>query len=400
MKRQLLAFLFFVSSFNVFAQTPIVYFNFVTHNEETFQWNVPNFYSANRTKLISLSNYFNLKGITWNMQSDWVYLNNVIMQDSTFFPSTGNKNILRWMHEDKGIEMDPHAHESQYIYPDVVHLMDSIGLPESKVIGGTIYNDSNGVNIWTNLVDGQYGIIYPNQYWKPDYMMGGGTPNHVDDLKYFGIWNPQSPTTYLTHDTSTHIRHLGVGCTIKIWDTSTVAEVVAQINDVVDKVQSGQYPSNGFYLQTIFFEQASLNDLAFYNRVIEIADSAYALVASGVAQWKTFTQVTTEWETTYNAQLFQWECGEIVSGVETVTADNIIVYPNPVSEKLTIAGNPLNGDIEIEIFDLVGRRLHSSKIKSFANQITIDVNQLPSGIYFYQIVSEFNRTVTGKFVKE
>jgi len=231
-------------------------------------------------------------------------------------------------------------------------------------------------------------------------MMGGGTPNHVDDLKYFGIWNPQSPSAYLTHDTSTHIRHLGVGCTIKIWDTSTVAQVVAQINDVVDKVQSGQYPSNGFYLQTIFFEQASLNDLAFYNRVIEIADSANAIVASGVAQWKTFTQVTTEWETTYNAQLFQWECGEIVSGLESVTADNIIVYPNPVSENLMIAGNQLNGDIEIEIFDLVGRRLQNSKIKSSANQITIDVKQLHTGIYFYCLTSDINKTATGKFVKE
>jgi len=400
MKKNLLTFLFFVSSFNVFAQAPIVYFDFVTHNEETFQWNVPNFYSANRTKLVSLSNYFHTNGITWNMQSDWVYLNNVIMQDTTFFPITGNKNILRWMHEDKGIEMDPHAHESQYIYPDVVHLMDSIGLPESKVIGGTIYNDSNGVNIWTNLVNGQYGIIYPNQFWKPDYMMGGGTPNHVDDIKYFGIWNPQSPSAYLTHDTATHIRHLGVGCTIKIWDTSTVAEVVAQINDVVDKVQSGQYPSNGFYLQSIFFEQASLNDLAFYNRVIEIADSANAIVASGVAQWKTFTQVTTEWETAYNAQMFQWECGEIVSDIESVTADNFMVFPNPVSEELKISCSPLKGNSEFAIFDLVGRRIATTKIETGVNQINIDVKQLHTGIYFYCLTSDINKTATGKFVKE
>ncbi len=236
------------------AQTK-VYFDFVTHNEETGQWNGTPFYTANRAKIIQLASYFQLKGITWNMQSDRVYLTNVITQETpTLKAATNNKNILRWMYEDKGVEMDPHAHESLYIYPDVVKLMDSIGLPESKLMGGSIYNDSNGMNIWTNLVNGQYGVVFPNKFWKPDYMMGGGTPNHVADLKYYGIWNPQSPTSFLVHDTATRLRQLGVGCQLKIFDTSTVANVVAQLKDLVNKVQTGAYPASGFYLQSIFFE--------------------------------------------------------------------------------------------------------------------------------------------------
>ena len=398
MKKILLALLLNMLVLQGFSQS-LVYFDFVTHNEETSQWAVVNYYSANRTKLITLSNYFQANGITWNMQSDWRYLNSVLMNDTAFFSSTNNKNILRWMHEDKGVEMDPHAHESVYIYPDVVKLMDSLQLPESKLMGGTIYNDSNGVNIWTNLVNGQNGIIYPNKFWKPDYMMGGGTPNHIDDLKYYGIWNPQSPTSYLTHDTSSHLRHMGVGCTIKIYDTSNVVDVVAQLKDFIQKVQNGLYPANGFYLQTIFFEQGDLNNTLFYNKVLQVADSANAIVNSGAAQWKTLKQAYTQWETTYNKQMFQWNCGEIVSLVNDVTENKISVYPNPVSDKIIFELNAVNGkNISLKIFNVLGEIIFQTQISKPKTET--DFSSVPSGIYFYQLLSADGLISSGKMVKE
>ncbi|HAP00302.1 MAG TPA: hypothetical protein DCQ93_00105 [Bacteroidetes bacterium] len=381
-----------------FSQTPMVYFNFVSHNEETSQWDAPFYYSANRNKLISLANYFQSNGITWNMQSDWRYLNNVIMKDTSYFFSTGNKNILRWMHEDKGVEMDPHAHESIYIYPDVVHLMDSLELPESEVIGGTIYNDSNGVNIWTNLSNGQYGIIYPQQFWKPSYMMGGGTPNHTNDLEYYGIWNPQSPSAFLTHDTLQPLRQLGVGCTIKIFDTSTVSDVVNQLKDLIQHVQTGEYPNNGFYLQTIFFEQGDLNDQTFYNKVIEVADSANAIVASGAAQWKTFSQAYGIWETSFTLPMFQWECGNIQSGINDETETEISIYPNPVIEKLFVSSYSSLVN-EIEIKDIFGRTvLPPITIKH--SPFALDVHPLSPGIYFVQVTYQTGKISIQKIAVE
>lgn len=227
MKKLFSLIIFIVVNAGIFAQ-PVVYLDFVTHNEETAQWNNSGYYSNNRNKLITLSNYFQNNGITWNMQSDWVYLSNVLGEDSTTMSNTGNKNILRWMFEDKGVEMDPHGHETQYIYPDLVKLMDSIGLPESKLMGGTLHNQSNGINPWTNLINGQYGLVFPDKFWQPDYMMGGGTPNHVNDLKYYGFWNPKDTINYLTHEPANHLRHIGVGCELKIKDTTTVAEIIKQ----------------------------------------------------------------------------------------------------------------------------------------------------------------------------
>ncbi len=395
----LLALLFMCS----FAKSqPHIYFNFISHNEETSQWNGNPFYTANRLKLISLTNYFQSKGITWNMQSDWVYLSNVLSKETTtLMTQTNNKNILRWMHEDMGVEMDPHAHESVYIYPDVVKLMDSIGLPESKVIGGTIYNDSNGVNIWTNLVNGQNGIIFPAKFWKPTYMMGGGTPNHVADLKYYGLWNPQSITNYLTNDTSVHLTHLGVGCEMKIKDTTTVAPFVANLRDLVLHVQNGFYPANGFYIQTIFFEQADLNTLPFYNKLIEIADSANAIVTGTNAEWKTFKQAYTIWETTYAKQMFQWECGQMATDVSDINANNneLILYPNPASTILDIAinRNSTSGiqNSKIEIYNVLGQLVYSPNFGQRASNIEIDISHFTNGIYFVK-----NGNIVVKFLKE
>ncbi len=376
----------FVTASTIVDAQPVVYFDFVTHNEETSQWNSSVFYNANRTKLVALANYFQPRGITWNMQNDWVYLTNVLTKETpTLKMSTANKNILVWMHDDKGVEIDPHAHETIYTYPDVAKLMDSIGLPESKIIGGSIYNDSNGINIWTNLINGQYGNVFPSHFWKPDYMMGGGTPNHVADIKYYGIWNPQGPASFTTHDTSQRLRQLGVGCSIKIQTDTDFNYVMSQVHELMQNVQSGAYPASGHYLQTIFFEMAELNDSNFYNTVTRVADSVNAIVATGKAQWKTLKQSYTIWETTYGAHAFQWDCGQIATGVPTTPSGNAVsVYPNPSHGIVNIEGADLAG-ADLSLYDNLGRVAYRTVLQSTNQQVAL---KLPAGLYYYHLLKE------------
>lgn len=390
MKKRFLIPVFLCACTAVFAQ-PQVIFNFVSHNEETTQWNGPAFYVNNRAKIISLANDFQSKGITWNLQSDWVYLTNVLTQETpALMTATNGKNILRWMHEDKGVEMDPHAHESQYLYPDVVKLMDSIGLPESKLMGGTIYNDHNGLNIWTNLVDGQYGMIFPDKFWRPDYMMGGGTPNHVDDLKYYGFWNPQSPSNYLTHDSNSRLRHMGLGCEMKIQSTTEIAEVMTDIRALIANVQQGLYPSSGIYVQSIFFEQGDLNNVAFYNKLVQVADSVNALVTSGAAQWKTLKQAYSFWEIQQDAQVFQWECGQLVDSTEPV-GDQAEVYPNPFQGHLAVK----NAEPGSRFFlcNTLGQRIWCG-----TNIDQEDFSAIPAGVYWLEIQAPGSRRGDGRMV--
>lgn len=397
MKKIIPLFFFLASAINGFSQ-PVVYFDFVTHNEDSGPWGNTPYYTADRAKLISLANYFQTKGITLNMQSDWLYLtNNISKETPALQATTNNKNILRWMVEDKGVEMDPHSHENQYIYPDIVKLMDSIGLPESKLIGGSLYGEKNGMNVWSNMINGQNGVIFPNKFWAPDYLMGGGSKMHVADLNYYGFWNPKDTDNYLTHFPSNHLRHIGVGCDMKIWDTSTVAVIVAQLKDVVQKVQGGQYPASGFYIQTIFFGHGDLNNTAFYNKLIEVADSANAIVATGKAQWKTLKQAYTLWETVYNAQMFQLECGDVVSVEENTTESNSMAYPNPTSGKINFElKRAIGTDAELEIYNVLGKLIHRSAIIN--SQIEMDVHDFPRGIYLYQMKEREQIISTGKII--
>ena len=245
LKKNLLTLLIASSSINLFSQTKI-YFDILTHNEDSFAWSTTGFYQNNRSYILNLANYCNTNGISWNMQSDVTYLTSVLNptnETPALMGLTGGKNILRYMHEDLGVEMDPHGHEVTYIYPDLVKLMDSIGLPESKIMGGSLYKEMNGMNVWTNLVNGQYGNIFPTFFWEPDYIMGGGTPMHVADLNYYGVWNPKDTANYLVHDTSSHLRHLGTGCEIKIHDTSSVSTIMAKVHELVNNVADGTYPA-------------------------------------------------------------------------------------------------------------------------------------------------------------
>lgn len=400
MKKLITLILLVVVSINSYSQ-PLVYFNFISHDEDTGPWNNPSYYAADRAKLISLSTYFQTKGITFNLQSDYLYLTNVLSKDPALISATtNNKNILRWMAEDMGVEIDPHSHEKIYIYPDIVKLMDSIGLPESKLMGGSLYGEKNGINVWSNLINGQYGVVFPNKFWAPDYIMGGGSKNHVADLNYYGFWNPKDTDNYLTHYPANHLRHIGTGCEIKI-DTSSVAVIVAEIKDVVQKVQSGQYPSNGFYVQTIFFGHGDLNNTAFYNKLIEVADSVNAIVATGKAQWKTLKQAYTLWETVYSAQMFQWECGEIFNDVSEIAGENTtVIYPNPFSNAATLQIIPQGGKVitnsELKMYDLFGREIRKYEIKNQKTEILRE--DLPSGMYFYCVTDKQQVIGNGKII--
>jgi hypothetical protein len=72
------------------------------------------------------------------------------------------------------------------------------------------------------------------------------------------------------------------------------------------------------------------------------------------------------------------------------------MYPNPVTDHLTIE---IEGEVTgfVRIYNLAGILVASSKTQKGTGNMTfkIDVNQLPTGIYFVRIGSS-----SGKFVKQ
>jgi len=86
-----------------------------------------------------------------------------------------------------------------------------------------------------------------------------------------------------------------------------------------------------------------------------------------------------------------------VLGVTDITPSQFIIYPNPTSRELKIKNGKLPIE-EIRIFDIYGRKLQSH-IFSMSKEITIDISELPSGIYFVKISTKAGE-VARKVLKE
>ena len=99
-----------------------------------------------------------------------------------------------------------------------------------------------------------------------------------------------------------------------------------------------------------------------------------------------------------NLNDYYYEIGRAVStspiSVELIddSSINVLIYPNPVAEKVTLKGNTkeLNS---ILITNLVGQIVTSKTkiVRSSQQTITIDLNQLPSGIYIIKTLTTANK---------
>ena len=60
-------------------------------------------------------------------------------------------------------------------------------------------------------------------------------------------------------------------------------------------------------------------------------------------------------------------------------SNNIIVFPNPTNEKITISVNNFTGNIQTEVYDLIGNRLQMT------NETTISLQDYAKGIYLLKV---------------
>ncbi len=92
--------------------------------------------------------------------------------------------------------------------------------------------------------------------------------------------------------------------------------------------------------------------------------------------------------------IYKWDAG-IVGINPPVTNNQNTIFPNPVTTELTIRSSQKMD--EIRILDLLGKQLLSLKIHSL--EIPINVNNLHTGIYLIQIISDDKISVQ-KFIKQ
>ena len=88
--------------------------------------------------------------------------------------------------------------------------------------------------------------------------------------------------------------------------------------------------------------------------------------------------------------------------VNDVKDNKLLVYPNPFTDKVTIAFDlKSNSDVNLTFYDVNGRVIKTirSNQKKGLNQLTIDTKDLRTGIYFYNLKTNSGES-TGKLVKK
>jgi len=87
-----------------------------------------------------------------------------------------------------------------------------------------------------------------------------------------------------------------------------------------------------------------------------------------------------------------------LSSVEALTLENFKLYPNPTSNWLNLEFNQPMNEVQISLFDIIGRNQNINTSKS-DNTLSIDLGNLPNGIYWLQLTLE-GRRMTKKVVKQ
>ena len=94
-------------------------------------------------------------------------------------------------------------------------------------------------------------------------------------------------------------------------------------------------------------------------------------------------------------------------GTTTVTTETVVakqqpltIYPNPVSDKLTINGLVANKTFTASIFTVLGKKVLANAATVSGNGATMAVKGLASGVYLLELVSKDGERKMARFVKK
>lgn len=102
-----------------------------------------------------------------------------------------------------------------------------------------------------------------------------------------------------------------------------------------------------------------------------------------------------DYSTTRSGWKAWWTCDVFASTPSIAESIDIQVFPNPVSEQLTINSGQLKIQ-EVEIYDITGKQIINYQLSTI-NPL-IDISELDNGIYILKIISR-NKVFTKKIIK-
>ncbi|GGG47386.1 T9SS type A sorting domain-containing protein [Bizionia arctica] len=97
-----------------------------------------------------------------------------------------------------------------------------------------------------------------------------------------------------------------------------------------------------------------------------------------------------------NTIVFSEDCNSL-SVSNHFSNNDLFIYPNPTKDQLFILNN-FNSSINVEIYNIIGRKIFSFKLHKGMN--SIDLSDFNNGVYIVKSIDEFNQVNIKKIVKE
>jgi hypothetical protein len=345
-------------------------------------------YLLYRGRLIAVGNLFINRNARWVFQPDWKFLLAALMyEDSSLIGTTNGKNLLRYMKEDLHVVIDPHSHEQQgYNYTDVAHLLDSLGVGGSTVIGGHIWDPNlPQFQRWDRFRVSVAGTRYPWALWRGDILMGSGTPNHVNDPLISGVWRPRDRFHYFEDDTAGNIVAIG-----------QYKGNVESVSELVNLYTGGIVPPQYMLTTSIHIKPATITSANGLNIIEDsVLTPLVALRSQGKVILTDFTSLVNIWRSLFGARAYIYDPNGTVNVHEYINALHSFVltqnYPNPFNPSTTFNfWLPQRAYVTLKIFDVLGRELATlveNEIVAGEHLVRFDAKDLPSGVYFYRLAS-------------
>ena len=247
---------------------------------------------------------------------------------------------------------------------------------------------------------------------SPDYLINcGGNGNYLYYIRYdpafaqkgIARFDGSTVTTVYNIPASvqTSVADLAVDTTGNVWfftgpksDVTYVTDTLNVVSPTGQLIKKYPFPYNTdnaygcFLLHGTLYVALGDSNHVHPHTLLPITITPSAAIAG--------TPITMPVTTTGYSDMASCTTGAPLAVTEHKPLTGITVYPNPVSDQLTINSNT-SEPVEIILYDITAREiLH----KIFTNSVTLKTDQLPKGVYLYRIINPSGGEQTGKIVKE
>ena len=162
---------------------------------------------------------------------------------------------------------------------------------------------------------------------------------------------------------------------------------------------------NGTQAQNVFWlvnGAVSINGYSVFNGTIIANNGALHIAKLTVLNGRVMTtagNLTTD-TSTIDGTMIPGDCATTGTGVINGTNEQVTIYPNPFGTSVAIAINDISkmNNYEVRIYNVLGEEVLNTFITN--QTTTLETSKFPSGIYFYQVISNDQLIQSGKLIAQ